>query len=191
MDALELQKELNMTYQELLQYLKNKYGKVPENYYLDVNCTRKSTKNGRGLEGLFCHHDFEYDEKNPLVNNLSQPDIAKQFDYMYQHAENLTYCNYLEHLILHCKINVLRYKQLNRFISDGVINFFIPDLNDLYRYKIKNLPTWKEIAFSLIEDNYNEYCIIIKRWFEELEMNYTDSWKNLTGVTKNDFNRRN
>ena len=110
---------------------------------------------------------------------------------MYQHAENLTYCNYLEHLILHCKINVLRYKQLNRFISDGVINFFIPDLNDLYRYKIKNLPTWKEIAFSLIEDNYNEYCIIIKRWFEELEMNYTDSWKNLTGVTKNDFNRRN
>ena len=25
----------------------------------------------------------------------------------------------------------------------------------------------------------------------ELEMNYTDSWKNLTGVTKNDFNRRN
>ena len=163
MDALELQKELDMNYQELLQYLKNKYGKVPENYYLDVNCTRKST----------------------------QPDIAKQFDYMYQHAENLTYCNYLEHLILHCKINVLRYKQLNRFISDGVINFFIPDLNDLYRYKIKNLPTWKEIAFSLIEDNYNEYCIIIKRWFEELEMNYTDSWKNLTGVTKNDFNRRN
>ena len=50
---------------------------------------------------------------------------AKQFDYMYQHAENLTYCNYLEHLIIHVKINILRKQQLGHYINDGVVNFLI------------------------------------------------------------------
>ena len=97
----EIKKELEMPLPELYKYLKRKYGLVPENYFMDVNCTRKSVKNGRGNEGLFVHHDYEYDPANPLVSNLSDSAVAKQFDYMYQHAENLTYCNYLEHLIIH------------------------------------------------------------------------------------------
>lgn len=106
--------------------------------------------------------------------------MARQFTYKYQEAQNLTYCNWLEHFILHCKINALRQKQLNRFIVDGVLNYFIPELNDLYRYRIKNLPTWKQIAFSLIEDNYDDYCKIIENWFSELGMNYSNKWKELT-----------
>ena len=119
MDKSEIKKELEMPLPELYKYLKRKYGSVPENYFMDVNCTRKSTKNGRGNEGLFVHHDYEYDPANPLVNNLSDPAMARQFDYMYQHAENLTYCNYIEHLIIHIKIC-----SFNRFFMTLIIPYF-------------------------------------------------------------------
>ena len=177
---LEFEKQLTMSYEEQLTYLKQKYGPAKENYFLTVNCDQKSIRIGRGNEGLFCHHDYEYDPENPLVSDLSKPEIARQFTYKYQEAQNLTYCNWLEHLILHCKINVLRQKQLNRFISDGVLNYFIPELNDFYRYRIKNPPAWKQTAFSLIEDNYDDYCKIIENWFSDLEMNYSNKWKELT-----------
>lgn len=176
----EFEKQLTMSYEEQLTYLKQKYGPAKENYFLTVNCDRKSIRIGRGNEGLFCHHDYEYDPENPLVSDLSKAEIARQFTYKYQEAQNLTYCNWLEHLILHCKINVLRQKQLGRFISDGVLNYFIPELNDFYRYRIKNPPVWKQIAFSLIEDNYDDYCKIIENWFSELGMNYSNKWKELT-----------
>lgn len=39
---------------------------------------------------------------------------------------------------------------------------------------------WKQIAFSLIEDNYDDYCKIIENWFSELGMNYSNKWKELT-----------
>ena len=151
----ELEKQLKMSYHEQLAYLKDKYGIAPENYFLTVNCDRKSTKVTRGNEGLFCHHDYEYDDKNSLTNDLSNPAVAKQFTYKYQEAENLTYCNYLEHLILHCKINVLRVKQLHYYIKDGVVNHFIPVLNDLYRYRVKDMKNWQQVAFSLIKYDYD------------------------------------
>jgi len=180
----EIKKELEMTLQEQYQYLKYKYGSVPENYFMDVNCTYKSTKNGRGNEGLFVHHDYEYDSANPLVNNLSDPAVAKQFDYMYQHAENLTYCNYLEHLIIHIKINILRKQQLGRYINDGLVNFMIPELNDWYRYIGLNKP-WKRVAFSLIEENYQDYCDLVNYWLYNISDGNEEvknfNWKKLGG----------
>ena len=164
----ELEKQLNMSYEEQLTYLKEKYGPAKENYFLTVNCDRKSTKIGRGNEGLFCHHDYEYDPQNPLTSDLSKPEIAKQFTYKYQEAENLTYCNYLEHLLLHCKINLLRGKQLGHYIQDSVVNHFIPILNDLYRYRIKDMKEWQKIAFSLIKYDYDSYVEIIRWWIASL-----------------------
>lgn len=156
-----------MDYYEQLEYLKKKYGAVPENYYLDVECTRKSTKNGRGNDGLFIHHDFEYDPANPLTSDLSKPELARQFDYKYQRAENLTYCDYLEHLMLHCKINVLRTRQLGGFIRDGIMNYFAPDLNRWYA-RPEDLFGWKKAAFSRIEPYYEDYRQIISDWVDEL-----------------------
>ena len=178
MDSLEIRKQLEMTLQEQYQYLKQKYGRMSENYYMDVNCTRKSTKNGRGMEGLFVHHDYEYDPANPLVNNLSQPEMARQFDYKYQRAENLTYCNYLEHLIIHIKINLLRKEQLGHYINDGLVNFMIPELNDWYKYLI-DLKPWQEVAFGLIEENYSDYCDLVEYWLNKLEVTNFD-WKQFT-----------
>ena len=174
MDSKELRSQMKLSYPQLLSYLKGKYGEAKENYFLDINCTRKSAINGRGNEGLFLHHDFEYDRKNPLVNNLSQPDIAKQFDYKYQYAENLTYCNYLEHILLHVKINILRTKQLGRFISDGLVNFMLPEVNDWYKFLV-DLKPWQQKAFSLIEDNYSDYCDILEYWLNELYKELNES----------------
>ena len=174
MDSKELRAQMKLSYPQLLSYLKEKYGEAKENYFLDINCTRKSVINGRGKEGLFLHHDFEYDRQNPLVNNLSQPDIAKQFDYKYQYAENLTYCNYLEHILLHVKINILRTKQLGRFISDGLVNFMLPEVNDWYKFLV-DLKPWQQKAFSLIEYNYSDYCDILEYWLCELYKKLNES----------------
>lgn len=183
MDKSEIKKELDLTLPALYQYLKEKYGPVPENYFMDVNCTRRSTKNSRGNEGLFVHHDYEYDPNNPLVNNLSDPAMAKQFDYRYQRAENLTYCNYLEHLIIHIKINILRKEQLGHYINDGLVNFMIPELNDWYRYRI-NLKPWQEATFDLIKENYNDYCDLISFWLYNISDGNEEvinfDWKKLT-----------
>ena len=167
MNKTEIKHQLNLSLAEQYKYLKEKYGPVPENYFMDVSCTRKSTKNGRGNEGLFVHHDYEYDPANPLANNLSDPAMARQFDYMYQHAENLTYCNYIEHLIIHIKINILRKEQLGHYINDGLVNFMIPELNDWYRYRIKLKP-WQEVAFDLIKENYSDYCELIECWLDAI-----------------------
>ena len=183
----ELQKQLTMSYEEQLTYLKEKYGPAIENYFLTVNCDRKSTRIGRGNEGLFCHHDYEYDSQNPLTSDLSNPEIAKQFTYKYQEAENLTYCNYLEHLILHCKINILRCKQLGHYIQDSVVNYFIPILNDLYRYRVRDMKPWQQVAFNIIETDYDSYVQIIQWWLKELgttkEQGFPN-WKNLSQVRR-------
>ena len=167
MKSEELEKQSKMPYREQLDYLKRKYGPAPENYYLDVACMRKSTKNGRGREGLFLHHDFEYDPRNPLVSNLSNSEMGKLFDYDYQKAENLTYCDYLEHLMLHCKINLLRVDQLGAFIKDGVVNFMVPQLNDWYGYAV-DLDSQQKAAFGRIEDCYSDYRAILNSWVDAL-----------------------
>ena len=167
MKSEELEKQSKMPYREQLEHLKAKYGTAPENYYLDVACARKSKKNGRGMEGLFLHHDFEYDPRNPLVSNLSDPEMGKLFDYDYQKAENLTYCDYLEHLMLHCKINLLRVDQLGAFIKDGVVNFMVPQLNDWYGYAV-DLAPWQKAAFGRIEDFYSDYRAILNSWVDAL-----------------------
>ena len=167
MKSEELEKQSKMSYREQLEHLKAKYGAAPENYYLDVACTRKSKKNGRGMEGLFLHHDFEYDPRNPLVSNLSDPEMGKLFDYDYQKAENLTYCDYLEHLMLHCKINLLRVDQLGAFIKDGVVNFMVPQLNDWYGYAV-DLAPWQKAAFGRIEGVYSDYRAILNSWVDTL-----------------------
>ena len=49
--------------------------------------------------------------------------------------------------MLHIKINLLRHDQLGSFISDGVINFMVPQLNDWYSYTAKLLP-WQEGGYE-------------------------------------------
>lgn len=163
----ELMNLWNLSYKECLQELKDKYGPVTGSYFLTESCKTPNKKIKRSSEGLYVHHDYEYDPDDDRVNNLSHSEIAIMYPWKYQQAENLTYCNWLEHLILHLKINLLRKEQLGFYVLDGVENFFIPQLNTFYAYEndIGTTPEYLLVAFSLIEENYDEYCWLIDTWF--------------------------
>lgn len=90
---------LNLDYYELVNYLRNKYGKVSNNYYTDYTCEIRTRGIGRTREGLSIHHIDE-----DKVPGLSNPQFAINSPWEYQLADRLVYCDLLEHLILHIKI---------------------------------------------------------------------------------------
>ena len=89
-------------YEELLRDLKEKYG-IPQYPYFknDINYSME-TRIKRGKEGLFLHHDRE-----DTVIQLSVVDYNIMYDYPFEYhmPENLTYANYIEHLMLHVLIS--------------------------------------------------------------------------------------
>lgn len=176
----DLEYQSKLSYSEQLAYLKEKYGKVPKNYFINESCKSKSPGITRTNEGLFIHHDYEYDPEDDRVNDLSKPLNARFWPWKYQLADNLTYCNWLEHLMLHLKINLLRKEQLGFYINDGVVNFLVPDLNRMYDYNfdIDTIPPWKLMCFNKIEDYYDDYEEIMNDWCREIGYpNY--EWKKL------------
>ena len=99
MKSIEIQKELEMKYSELVEYLLKKYGPAKYDYFCTESCKSKNHKVSRTNEGLYCHH---IDEDKAIM--LSNDSYAIKNPYEYQKAERLVYCNVLEHLILHIKI---------------------------------------------------------------------------------------
>ncbi|WP_234013784.1 hypothetical protein [Mesoplasma florum] len=95
----EIDKLLELNYDECVDFLLKKYGFVPGDYFLDLECTKKNTKITRGKEGLYIHH---IDEDKAIL--LSTPAWARKNSFEYQKAHRLVYCNLLEHLVLHIKI---------------------------------------------------------------------------------------
>ena len=80
----ELEKLWNLDYYEALAYLKNKYGPVPHNYFCNESCKSKSSGITRTSEGLFIHHDYEFDPEDDRVNDLSKPLNASLWPWKYQ-----------------------------------------------------------------------------------------------------------
>ena len=173
MDSLEIEKELNMDLQELYDYLKKKYGLAKENYFLDESCKCKSSANSRGYEGLFLHHDLEWNPADPTAHKLSDSATARLYNYEYQKRENLTYCNLLEHLIIHVKINLLRAEQegctkYEKF-SDGLFAFLIPEVNSYYYRRVEmhtKKTFYKQQVWNQIKDNWKDYLKIVEYWIE-------------------------
>ena len=73
----------HLPYEKQLEYLKDKYGKVPFNYFKDLSCEVKSSGITRTEEGLFIHHDFEFDPNDDLVSDLSKPVNARHWPWKY------------------------------------------------------------------------------------------------------------
>ena len=178
MNATELQKEMAMTYDELTAYLQNKYGKPSRAYFCTNECKTKSPIT-RTDEGLFIHHIKETE-----VDNLQDKNQAKANPWEYQESDNLCYCNYLEHLILHIKINIMRSAQADALAFDGVINHIVPDLNYIYLdnpVETAKNRLWRNKVKEIIIDNYNEYQEILQIWVDAVK-NYT--WGNMLSVNK-------
>lgn len=91
----------DFTYLEFVEYLHLKYGEVKGPYFNisknDSLVTNQEIK--RTDEGLFVHH-----VKEDRAAHLSAIDYAIKHPYYYQKAQNLVYCDYLEHLYLHTLI---------------------------------------------------------------------------------------
>lgn len=179
MIATELNSILyEMTYNDYVNFLKNKYGVVPKDYFY-INRKGELAKTGgisRGKDGLYIHHVYEcyfLGLSDPIMYTLQclKPD-DKLKDA--QKAENLVYCNLLEHLILHTKIG-LEYHRGSEHVG---INFITGDLNRLYELGDQNLieetykapqQIWKRTAYSNIKDDYSVYVELCKVIMKKLK----------------------
>lgn len=159
MDSTEVQAELQMTYQELVNYLLKKYGPAKYDYYCNESFKSKNPKVSRTDEGLYCHH---IDEDKAIM--LSDDRFAPKNPFRYQKADRLVYCNVLEHLILHIKI-VEEPRKLfaNLFELQGIggaINFLCPQINDYYNgYQFKR--QYLINILSIIKNNFDDYINIL------------------------------
>lgn len=162
MTSEEVDKELALSYDELCQYLLEKYGPAEHDYFVNESCKSKNRKVVRSSEGLFCHH---IDEDKAIM--LSNPRWAVKNPFRYQKADRLVYCNALEHLILHIKIaEEPKKKGANKMELQGIggaLNFLIPELNHCYSgFKYKR--TYEQHIYGLIADNFDEYIKILRFW---------------------------
>lgn len=171
----EYEKELRMSYDELCLYLQDKYGLAKSDYFATPECKSKSKKIPRTSEGLFCHHICE-----KSYSNLCEPHIAKISPFECQKIEKLAYCNYLEHLILHLKINVLSRSsfewahEIGKFFNS--MGFFSICMGVNMLYKNQGSPQkWRNDCYLIIKDDFKDYIEILKATLCFVEENYYGS----------------
>lgn len=121
----------------------------------------KNKKVTRTKEGLLAHHKFE---DHAIM--LSTREYAMNNPYEWQLAQNIVYCDYLEHLFLH--ILICEYPAEDRNIFEavgvgGVVNFIVPELNDLYSGWITN-QAWRKACHNVVIDDKNVYLALLKRF---------------------------
>ena len=172
MDYLEYEKVKGLKYREYCDYLQKKYGIGLSDYM--TKSFNKNKKVTRTNEGLIAHHKFE---DHAIM--LSTKECAQANPFEWQLAENIVYCDYLEHLFLHILIceNPALEKNKNEAVGiGGVVNFIVPELNDFYS-GWQTSQQWRQICYSLIKNDKNVYLILLKRFKNNCKHypNYTDN----------------
>lgn len=159
MNLIEYKKIKNLTYLEYCDYLQKKYG-VASCAYM-TKSWNKNPKVTRTKEGLLAHHKFE---DHAIM--LSTREYAMNNPYEWQLPQNIVYCDYLEHLFLHILICESPAENRNIFEAvavGGVINFIVPELNDLYSGWITN-QAWRKTCHSVVIDDKSVYLELLKRF---------------------------
>lgn len=158
---------MKMSYDELVQFLINKYGPAKYDYYTNEYCTTKNKNVTRTKEGLYCHH---IDEDKAIM--LSNDAFARANPFEYQKANRLVYCNFLEHFLLHILI-VEEPKKANANKKElqgigGAVNFICKQLNDLYNgYEFKQ--GWMINTISIVKNDYESYIMMLKRLWNDIK----------------------
>lgn len=171
----EILNQIKMAYEEQCRYLQDKYGLPERNYFANEACKSKVKTNSRSAEGLFLHHNAEILNNS---GNLGQPQLAKMYPFEYQLRENLTYCNYIEHLLLHLKMNVRSQSEfeypfeIKYFFNSLGFLWIANDVNALYKDNGSAEP-WRQNCYEVIKDNYNDYVSILKGTLCFIDRNYT------------------
>ena len=159
MNIKEYEKVKNLTYLEYCDYLQTKYGIGLSDYM--TKSWNKNNKVTRTKDGLLAHHKYE-----DRAIMLSNKEYAKNNPFEWQKAENIIYCDYLEHLFLHILICECPSCDKNLFEDvgiGGVVNFLVPELNDLYS-GWKTDQEWRRICHSKVIDDKDVYMELLKRF---------------------------
>lgn len=157
----EYLKVKDMTYLQYCNYLQDKYGIGLCNYMTSGFNVRSECK--RTKEGLLTHH-----KKEDTMVQLSTPSIARLFPISWQSAEELVYCDLLEHLLLH--VLIYKYPSADK-IPDvevgigGIINYIVPELNDVYS-GWKTNQVWRYNCHSKVINDVEVYLAILGQFME-------------------------
>ena len=164
MNMQEYQKVCNMTYLEYCDYLQEKYGIGLADFM--TKSFNPNPKCKRTKDGLIAHHKAE--DKMIL---LSTKEFAMMSPFEWQQKENIVYCDYLEHLLLH--VLICKYPSPSKHpMADvgigGVVNFIVPELNDLYS-GWKTSQSWRQNCHNRVVNDKEVYLCILKDFiaFEE------------------------
>lgn len=159
MDRQEYEQVKSLNYPEYCNYLKKKYGQPKFPYY--TRDGKKNRGNSKTREGLFIHHVFE-----DHAIRLSDEMYASINPYEWQLPENLVYCDFLEHLLLHILICESPSPDHNRIEAPGiggVRNFIVPELNDAYSGYRPKL-AWKQCCYNKVIEDKDVYFELVRRF---------------------------
>lgn len=159
MNLQEYEKVKDFTYLEYCDYLQKKYG-IGLSDYMTMSWN-KNNKVTRTKEGLLAHHKYE---DHAIM--LSTKEYAMRNPYEWQLAKNIVYCDYLEHLFLH--ILICEYPAENKNDDEavgigGVINYIVPELNDLYS-GWQTGQMWRKNCHDRVINDKNVYLVLLKRF---------------------------
>lgn len=162
MNLKEYENVKHFTYLEYCNYLQTKYGIGLCDYMRPTwTCNPKAK---RTKDGLYVHHKYE---DHAIM--LGNPEYAKKYPYEWQKKENLVYCNLLEHLLLHqliCEypaVNKSDSEQAGKLGLGGIVEFIVPELNDVYSGWVSKKP-WQQNCHKVIIDHKDVYLKLIKRY---------------------------
>lgn len=159
MNLGEYEKVKNLSYLEYCDYLQQKYGIGLCDYM--TKSWNKNPKCSRTKDGLMAHHKYE---DHAIM--LSEKKHAIKNPYEWQLAKNIVYCDYLEHLLLHILICEYPSKDRNMFEAvgiGGIIEFIVPELNDLYS-GWETRQAWRKNCHNLIINDKDVYLVLLKRF---------------------------
>jgi len=164
MKMAEFENVKGLSYRDYCDYLQAKYGIGRADYM--TRSFNKNQKVSRTSEGLIAHHKAE--DKMVLLSTKS---VAEKCPYEWQQKENIIYCDYLEHLLLH--VLICKFPSQDRIpLADvgigGVINFIVPELNDLYSGWVSSQP-WRVKCHNRVIEDKDVYLEILKMFVSYLQ----------------------
>ena len=97
---------------------------------------------------------------------LSTKEFAMMCPFEWQSKENIVYCDYLEHLLLH--ILICKYPSPDKVEGidvgiGGVINFLVPELNDLYS-GWKTSQAWRKTCHDKVINDKDVYLALLEQF---------------------------
>ena len=194
---IEIKKEMQMNYSGLCNYLQKKYGIPIKDYYCNPSCKSKSEGISRTSEGLIIHHNAE---GWGVGSNLGEQHIARFSPFEYQKKENLSYCNLIEHLLLHLRISSMgcsRFEwpfELSYFSSRLGFYWIAKTINTIYKGQ-GSILKWLNSCYMVIKPMFNDYigilrgalCFLNDNYFGEKEISITEGkclcWNELSYIT--------